>query len=68
MNLAPWIRCKTIISNSLWDDICPPSTVFAAYHHLQCERSMEIYPYHKHEVAYEHNEFKFKALVETLLT
>ena len=25
---------------------------------------MEVYPFHKHEVAYEHNELKFRALVE----
>jgi cephalosporin-C deacetylase len=66
MNLAPWIRCRTVVSNCLWDDICPPSSIFAAYHHLQCERSMEIYPYHKHEIPYEHNEFRFKAIVEAL--
>ncbi len=66
MNLAPWIKCRTVMCNSLWDDICPPSTVFAAYNHVTAEKHMDIYPYHKHEVPYEHNERKFRLLVETL--
>lgn len=67
LNLAPWIKCKTIISNCLWDDICPPSTIFAVYNHMTAEKRMEIYPYHKHEVPYEHNELKFRVLCETML-
>ncbi|HEX8524547.1 MAG TPA: acetylxylan esterase [Tepidisphaeraceae bacterium] len=66
LNLAPWIKCKTVISNCLWDDVCPPSTIFAVYNHMTCEKRMEIYPYHKHEVPYEHAELRFRLLVETL--
>ena len=67
LNLAPWIKCRTVISNSLWDDVCPPSTIFGVYNHMTAEKEMAIYPYHKHEVPYEHNEVKFKLLTETLL-
>ena len=67
MNLATWITCRTVVSNSLWDDICPPSTIFAVYNHLTCEKRMEIYPFHKHEVPYEHAELRFRLIVETLL-
>ncbi|HEV7301374.1 MAG TPA: acetylxylan esterase [Tepidisphaeraceae bacterium] len=66
MNLAPMIRCRTLIANSLWDDICPPSTVFAAYHHMTCEKEMAIYPYHKHETPYEHAELRFRTLMDVL--
>jgi cephalosporin-C deacetylase len=66
LNLAPWIKCRTVISNSLWDDICPPSTVFAVYNHITAEKKMEIYPYHKHEVAYEHREVHFRELIDVL--
>ncbi|HMB95365.1 MAG TPA: acetylxylan esterase, partial [Tepidisphaeraceae bacterium] len=66
LNLAPRIRCRTVISNGLWDDICPPSTIFAAYNHITAEKQMEVYPFHKHEVPYEHNEIKFRLLMETL--
>jgi cephalosporin-C deacetylase len=66
MNLAPRIQCRTVIANSLWDDICPPSTIFAAYNHISAEKHMEIYPFHKHETPYEHQELKFRLLVEVL--
>ncbi len=66
MNLAPWIECKTVVSNGLWDDVCPPSTIFAAYNHMSCPKQMEVYPFCKHETTYEHHELKFKLLLETL--
>jgi len=67
LNLAPWIKCRTVISNCLWDDVCPPSTIFAVYNHLACPKQIEVYPFHKHEVPYEHYELKFRLLTETLL-
>jgi cephalosporin-C deacetylase len=66
MNLAPRIKCRTVITNFLWDDICPPSTIFAAYHHITAEKSMEIFPFHKHEVPYEMVEKRFRALMDVL--
>jgi cephalosporin-C deacetylase len=66
LNLAPRIRCRTVVSNSLWDDICPPSTVYAAYNHISAEKQIEIYPFHKHETPYEHQELKFRLVMETL--
>jgi cephalosporin-C deacetylase len=68
LNLAPWIKCRTVISNCLWDDICPPSTIFGVYHHITAEKQMEIYPFHKHEVPYEHKELQLRLLVEMLGT
>jgi len=49
MNLAPEVRCPTLISVGLQDDICPPSTIFATYHRLQCPKELAIYRYHNHE-------------------
>jgi len=66
MNLAPWIKCRTVISNSLCDDICPPSTIFAAYNHISAPKHIDVYPYHKHEIPYEHSEKKFQLIMETL--
>lgn len=66
MNLAPWIDCRIIVSNNLWDDICPPSTIFAAYHHIEnANKEMVIYPFHKHDVPYDQSEVRLKALVES---
>ena len=66
LNLAPRIRCRTIVSNGLWDDICPPSTVYATYNHITAEKQMEIYPFHKHEIPYEHGELKFRIMMDVL--
>ena len=64
MNLASWVRCRTVVLNCLWDDVCPPSTVFAAYNHITAEKQIEIYPFHMHEVPYEHNETKFRLITD----
>jgi cephalosporin-C deacetylase len=66
LNLAPMIQCRTVICNCLWDDVCPPSTIFGVYNHINAEKQMEIYPYHKHETPYEHHETKFKLLMDVL--
>ena len=49
MNLAPWVKCRTVVTVGLWDDVCPPSTVFAACNHMKCRREIRVFPYHKHE-------------------
>jgi cephalosporin-C deacetylase-like acetyl esterase len=36
------------------------------YNHITAEKKMEIYPYHKHEVAYEHREVHFRELIDVL--
>ncbi len=66
LNFAPRIRCRTIISNCLWDDVCPPSTIYAVFHHLTCAKQIEVYPFHKHEVPYEHRELQLKLITEAL--
>lgn len=66
LNLAPWIKSRTIVSNCLWDDVCPPSTIYGVYNHIGAEKQMEVYPFHGHEVPYDHAETKFKAMVEVL--
>jgi cephalosporin-C deacetylase-like acetyl esterase len=40
--------------------------VFGVYNHVTAEKRIEVYPFHKHEVPYEHAETKFRAIVETL--
>jgi cephalosporin-C deacetylase len=66
LNLAPGIQCRTVISNCLWDEICPPSTIFAVHHHIGGPKQMEVYPFHKHEIPYDHSEIKFQLLAEVL--
>jgi cephalosporin-C deacetylase len=48
-NLAPRIKGKVLMATGLLDDICPPSTQFAAYNKMTCEKKVVIYPDYKHE-------------------
>ena len=36
------------------------------YNHMTSEKQMEIYPFHKHEVPYEHHELRLRVLHEAL--
>lgn len=49
MNLAPRIKCHTLITMGLVDEITPPSTVFAAYNHLSCSKEIAVFRYFGHE-------------------
>ena len=66
LNLAPWIKCRTVVSVGLCDDICPPSTIFGVYNHITAEKQIDVYPFHKHEVPYEQSETKFRIMMEML--
>ena len=49
VNFAPRAKAKTLFSVGLMDDICPPSTVYAAYNHYAGEKEIKVYPYNNHE-------------------
>jgi len=48
-NLATRIKGETYMFITLMDEICPPSTQFAAYNRIEAKKSCEIYPNHGHE-------------------
>jgi cephalosporin-C deacetylase len=48
-HLAPRIRAETRVAVGLMDEICPPSSQFAAYNRMTCPRSLVIYPDFGHE-------------------
>jgi cephalosporin-C deacetylase len=50
MNLAPRISCYSWLTIGLVDDITPPSTVFAVYNHLTCDKDIAVYRYFGHEL------------------
>jgi len=60
MNLAPWITCPVLMDVGLQDDICPPSSVYAAYNKIQSPKEMKVYPYHNHEGVDAHWEDKLR--------
>jgi len=49
LNLAPRIRCATLMDVGLLDDCCPPSSIYAAYNRISAPKEIVPYPYHKHE-------------------
>lgn len=48
-HIAHRIKAKTLWFTGLMDNICPPSSQFAAYNKLTCEKDMVIYPDFGHE-------------------
>ena len=42
-------RARALFSVGLMDNICPPSTVYAAYNHYAGPKEIRVYPYNNHE-------------------
>lgn len=49
VNLAPRASAPALFSVALMDDICPPSTVYAAYNRYAGPAEIQVYPYNEHE-------------------
>jgi cephalosporin-C deacetylase len=49
INLSARAKAKTLFSVGLMDQVCPPSTVYAAYNHWAGEKDIKVYPYNGHE-------------------
>lgn len=48
-NLAPRVRGEVLMGVGLMDDICPPSTQFAAYNKIPSKKRIELFPDFGHE-------------------
>jgi cephalosporin-C deacetylase len=49
LHFAVRAEAEALFSVGLLDEICPPSTVFAAYNHYRGPKSIKVYPYNNHE-------------------
>jgi cephalosporin-C deacetylase len=49
LNFAARAKAKSLFSVALMDEVCPPSTVYAAYNHWAGEKEIRVYPYNGHE-------------------
>jgi len=49
VNLAARARAKSLFSVGLMDEVCPPSTVYAACNYWAGEKDIKVYPYNGHE-------------------
>ena len=64
--LAPRIRAKVYMGTGLLDNICPPSTQFAAYNKMITEKEVVIYPDFKHEILYGHYDLIYKYILKNI--
>lgn len=63
-HLCPRIRAETYMAVSLRDQICPPSTQFAAYNKITAMKQLEVYPDFGHEDLHGHADRIFQFLSE----
>jgi len=49
VNFAVRTQAHALFSVALMDNICPPSTVFAAYNHYAGPKQIKVYRYNNHE-------------------
>ncbi|MCA9960644.1 MAG: acetylxylan esterase [Anaerolineales bacterium] len=49
MHFAARATSPALFSVGLMDDICPPSTVFAAYNHYAAAKQIKVWPFNQHE-------------------
>ncbi|MCA9944129.1 MAG: acetylxylan esterase [Anaerolineales bacterium] len=49
VNFAARAKAQALFSVALMDDICPPSTVYAAYNHYAGAKEISVYSYNNHE-------------------
>lgn len=63
-HLCPRIRAEVYLAVSLRDQICPPSTQFAAYNKISASKRLEIYPDFAHENLNGHADRIFQFLAE----
>lgn len=61
--LAPRIKAKTLFFTGLVDDVCPPSTQFAAYNKMTCEKELVVYPDYGHEDLPDKNDMTFNFML-----
>ncbi len=49
VNFAARAKAKALFSVALMDEVCPPSTVFAAYNNYAGSKQIRVWPYNHHE-------------------
>jgi cephalosporin-C deacetylase len=64
--LARRITARCLLSVGLMDDICPPSTVFAAYNEITAGKDISVHPFTGHAVPGVHVERQLRHLREFL--
>lgn len=60
VNMATRIKCPTLLSVGLEDNVCPPSGAFAAYNNMTCIKDIKVYPNYAHGGFNQQEEEKLK--------
>lgn len=63
-NFAPRIRGKVMMAIPLMDEICPPSTQFAAYNKIIAPKELYLYPDWGHEYIPTHADLVYRFLTD----
>ncbi len=58
VNFAARSQARALYSTALMDMTCPPSTVFAAYNHLNAPKDIKVYTYNQHEGGRDHHQLE----------
>ncbi len=66
INFAARSRIPALFAVGLMDDICPPSTVFAAYNHYGGPKEIRVWPYNGHEAGELHHRIEQMRFLEGL--
>lgn len=66
VNFAARAQAQALFSAGLMDDICPPSTVFAAYNHYAGEKDIRLWRYNNHEGGGTHQQIEQLAFMAGL--
>jgi len=64
--LARRIVASCLFSVGLMDEVCPPSTVYAAYHEVTAPKQITVSPFGKHTTPTSHVEVQLRHLKEAL--
>jgi cephalosporin-C deacetylase len=60
--LARRVTAECLLSTGLMDDVCPPSTVFAAYNEITAVKDIAVHPFSGHAVPSAHVERQLRHL------
>ncbi|MGN1249069.1 MAG: acetylxylan esterase [Candidatus Spyradocola sp.] len=63
-NLAPRVKSIVKMATGLLDDVCPPSTQYAAYNRLTCEKTHVLSPDFGHEYLPDFDDITFQFMLE----
>lgn len=67
VNLARRLRCPVTVTVGLFDDICPPSTIFGMFTQIpSTDKELIVMPYNGHEVLYDSEERRLTELLSRL--